>query len=99
MQENESGVLTTLRAVVSDLRPSHTELQLGARMRRHADSTSEWNNLFTNLSDTGRLELTEEVDEALWGTEDPLPRTDLHGIPAPCVYVFLFTVVLMWRHL
>ena len=39
----------------SDLRPSHLGLQLGARMRRHADSISKWNNLFTNLADTGRL--------------------------------------------
>ncbi|KAG7236709.1 hypothetical protein INR49_000603, partial [Caranx melampygus] len=48
-------LLTTLRAPVRDLRPSHLGLQLGARMRRHADSISEWNNLFTNLPDTGRL--------------------------------------------
>ena len=40
---------------VTDLRPSRLGLQLGARMRRHADSISEWNNLFTNLPDAGRL--------------------------------------------
>lgn len=35
--------------------PSRLGLQLGARMRRHADCSSEWNSLFTNLPAAGRL--------------------------------------------
>ena len=56
---------------VRDFRPCHLG-QFGARMRRHADSISEWNNLFTNLPATGRLEFTEEVDKTVWRAEEPL---------------------------